>query len=217
MTSTTGPYKRRRTIRLGSFQDDLCFFCEQPLVYLDPNTRYDEHTERKPQANTASDDHYMSRKNGGSGRRENLVIACRVCNTNKGHEPTPEFDEKLRLLNIRRGYGDANGVVAQEDIRDFLEPSTFGSNSEALINLCSMANKIEGVPGQKIRRAIRRRINRHRELLKNINEVSPRGLKIEIVASLRKTRRESVQYHLPKDVDDHLENTLSTITKQWLG
>ena len=217
MTSTTGPYKRRRTIRLGSFQDDLCFFCEQPLVYLDPNTNYADHSEKKSQPNTASDDHYLSRKNGGSGRRENLVIACRVCNTNKGHEPTPEFDEKLRLLNIRRGYGDANGLVSDERVRDHIEPSTFGSDSNALVSLCNIANKIEGVEGQKIRRAIRRRLNRHRDLLKSLKDVQPRGLKIEIVNALRDTRRRTSQWTLPKIVDDHLENALSTMTKQWLG
>ena len=215
--SKSGAYARRRVIRLGAFQDDLCFFCEEPLVYRDPTRSYRHHMQRAEQPNTASCDHYLSRKAGGSGRKENTVIACRVCNSDKGHEPTPEFDEKLRLLNIRRGYGDENGIIHPDTIRDHLEPRTFASGIPSLDNLCDIANKIEGMEGQKIRRLVARRINSHRALLKELNSISIRGLKAEIVGSLRQTRRAGADYRLPMDVEDHLENVLSTITKRWLG
>lgn len=202
-------YHRNRVRSLGRFQDDLCFFCEQPLVYLDPTKKYAPHTGAN-HGLVASVDHYLSRAVGGGGQRENIVIAHRDCNSHKGHAQTPEFDEKMRQLNIRRGFGDENGDVHPDRIMRRLRPEEFGpADCEPLIFLCELANQYEGDAGKRIRDTITKRIQDHYELIKAFTPVESIDLRRQAISAIRAIRAQNETRKLPAP----LGGLLSTFQK----
>lgn len=199
-------------IALGAFQNDLCFFCDEPLIYLDPRARY-----RAGEANhplQASFDHFVSRRQGGGGTKENTVIAHRDCNSRKGHEDrSDEYDEKLRLLNIHRGFGDENGQVEPDAIRRRLRPDEFGCESPALLYLCDLANALEGEEGRILRCILTKRMQDHTTLLSKLSVIENLGFRREILHALR-NKREAERIPLEKPFDTLLANVLAMMTRQ---
>lgn len=101
--------RRVRLKRLAKHQDDLCFFCDGPLVF-GPRP----HGPGAEQPDWASLDHFLARVNGGTSNVFNTVVAHARCNSIKGRSyATPEQQAKLDALNaIRRhhyapDFGDA--------------------------------------------------------------------------------------------------------------
>ena len=209
---------RKRAMSLGYHQDDLCFFCNGPLVYHDPYKTYEEFSVPNADQNdlSASRAHYMPRGEGGGSSRENTVIVHRVCNTKDTSRFTPELVEKLRVLNIRRGFGDANGNVSQAAVVNMLRPSTFGPPTDALQYLCDMANAIEGDEGISLRRAISRRLLEHMGLIKDLSCLD-KSLMEEALLTIRAYRNEKYHIKLPDKIETLLDNVRSTWAKRALG
>lgn len=211
--SSSGRYRRNRLKALGAFQDDRCFFCGEPLLYLEPKRSYSGGADSNMPL-VASFDHYIPRKEGGAGTRENTVIAHRDCNSKKGHEPTPELDEKLRLLNQRRGYGDENGIVPDEQRYRRLRPQEFGPSFPALLYLCDLANEIDGLEGRRVRDKIARRIQNHKLLLKELSAIQSTSLRWEAINTILAHREQhGHQQPLPEPLEEVLNNVCKTITR----
>jgi hypothetical protein len=206
--TATNRYRRNRRKALGAYQDDLCFFCDEPMIYLDPSKCYNGIDTNDDQQ--ASFDHYVSRRRGGGGLRENIVIAHRACNSLKGgHEPSPEFDEKLRALNIRRGYGDEYGNVPDELVYRRLRPEEFGPHLGSLVYLCDLANnQTDG----RLRDTIAKRIKKHIRLISDLSAVENLGARREAIIAVGRYRSEQ-EYLLPEPFDTLLDNVRATLTK----
>lgn len=74
--------------RLWHYQDGRCFYCDAPTVLDYP---------KKPPRNGATIDHIIPKSEGGGLIMQNLVMACKTCNTTRGHRSAEEF------LVIKRG------------------------------------------------------------------------------------------------------------------
>ncbi len=187
--------KRKRIRRLGEMQNDKCFFCDQPLQYIE---------EERPEA--ASLDHYHSRKNGGSGQMINLVVSCMKCNSDKGHLPTPEYDEKFQQLNERRGFSGS--------IMSYLDSGRYGKPSLALIELTQYANNIDN-DGVWIRSKISKKINDHMKLISQLRVIHNTQLRMEALLAIQERRNAAAPLVLG---DPYLEtlfkNVIKTLTRQ---
>ncbi len=145
-------YLRRRVLRLGRFQKDRCFYCDGPLVYLDPQVNYG--SDIGNDLNVASIDHFVPKGLGGSKGLHNLVIAHRGCNSKKGHEmPSAEMVVRLHHLNEVRGFipSDRPGVIRAD---------TFSEPFPEIVFLCDMVNVLQGAEGKRIRRLVGQRLGR---------------------------------------------------------
>jgi hypothetical protein len=179
-------------------------------VYLEPTRKYNDFSESNEQQ-VASFDHYISKKRGGGGTKHNTVIAHRQCNSEKGHSPSPEFDEKLQALNIKRGFGEQ---ISDDLIMFRLRPDTFGKNSDALIYLCDLANTIEGDNGRVVRRTISSRINKHTLLIKSLCAIEDVGLRYEALYAVYRNRVATQQSLGDERMDTLLNNVCVTMIKQ---
>ena len=92
-------YRQRRRKRLAEDQDNLCFFCDEPLLFYPDDTSDGNHPL------VASDDHFIARAAGGRGTMANLVIAHRQCNSERNHSAKEHhYVDKLARLNEKRGF-----------------------------------------------------------------------------------------------------------------
>lgn len=175
------------------------------MVFLIPAKRY-KGTLNDPRQ--ASFDHFISKSNGGGGTKENTVIACRDCNSKKGSENfEAEFGEKLRLLNIKRGYGDTNGVVCPTRIRRMLRPDEFSITTTALSHLCDLANDLKDDEGLSIRSRIARRLQKHQAMIKALSAIPDLGLRRETMRLLFQKRQADQRARL----DDLMERLIGNV------
>lgn len=71
-------FKKRKRIRGELWQQDKkCFYCKRSLLYEESTL-----------------DHKIPVSKGGSEDKENFVLSCRDCNTEKGSSSFEEFIEK---------------------------------------------------------------------------------------------------------------------------
>ena len=158
----------------------------------------------------ASFGHYLSRKAGGSKKQFNCVVAHRQCNSQLGHEPTPEFDEKFRRLNVLRGY-DVEGPADPRLLRR-MQPDAFGKPFPALEYLCDSANAIEGQDGVRLRRRIVRRLEGFINMIKGLRGIEDKVLRTKALRALHATRAPIED--MPHQVRTLLENVLVTLMKK---
>ncbi len=130
--------------RLAEYQDNLCFFCDEPLLF---------DIEEKNHPRRASFDHFISRKLGGSNSQSNTVIAHSDCNSKLHHYPkSKKFVEKLAALNVKRGF-DGSDALLPMGHKYFGE---IAAQSEAAGDLFDRLEQIEGSEGLHIRKKVRR-------------------------------------------------------------
>lgn len=75
---------RNRLFILYHDQDGKCSYCKEPLI--------DDCRKGK----TPHIDHMISRKNGGTGKKDNLCLSCRQCNLIKSTRNAEEFMQYLQ-------------------------------------------------------------------------------------------------------------------------
>lgn len=126
-------YRQRRRRRLAKHQDNLCFFCDAPMLFVPEDISENNHPLE------ASDDHFVPRSQGGRGTLSNLVIAHRDCNTRHSNVlKDAEYEEKLIQLNIRRGLSDDD----KNEVEPFGSIDTFTDATPASIALFSRLNSL---------------------------------------------------------------------------
>lgn len=82
--NSSGPVRRRIRQRMFNEQWGKCHWCDRRMTLdIRPNP---------PFPNYATFDHVIAQAEGGSGRRENLRLACWECNQRRG----AELSAKLR-------------------------------------------------------------------------------------------------------------------------
>ena len=206
--SRTGRKQRRRLRRLGLYQNDLCFYCDEPVIYSDPEIKlaFNPNGPRH-----ASFGHYVSRHLGGSNHMANSVVAHRQCNSEAGHEPTPELDEKFHKLNILRGY-DVEGLDDPRLISR-LDPTTFSKPSPALEYLCDSANAIVGEEGVRIREKIIRRLQSTINLINGLRNVPNASLRQEALIAIIERRATDTDTFPPK-LSTLLDNVIRMLIRE---
>lgn len=214
MSSKTGRYRRRRIQLLSGFQDNKCFYCGESMILLDPNKTYYDDDAETNEPHVASFDHYLSKKRGGGGCKENIVIAHRQCNSEKGHAASSEFDEKLVALNVLRGFGEH---IDTDLIMYRLFPDTFGKDSPALVYLCDLTNSVDGEEGRQLRRKIASRLNAHILLIKSLSVIQSKGIRSESLHAVYRQRLLSTQSLGDDTIDTVMDNVCKTFIKRACG
>lgn len=172
-----GARKRRRMRMLGRWQDDLCFYCDQPLIYLDPDQKFESDEGNAP--DVASEDHFIPRAKGGhNSSHYNRVIAHRACNSKKGDNlPDETLIAKLEALNQKRGFKEppkAGGVAID----------SFGKPFPGLVYLIDLLNSESGGRGVRLRNIVTNHMNeilKHVRLTENVPGREYRGYLLRLV------------------------------------
>jgi len=148
--------KRNLLHRLAEQQDNRCFHCDAPMLLLEPHLKHDgqQMRTRANGSHVASIEHMVARAAGGANRIENLVVACRDCNSRRGKRP-PTDDEvrRLAMLNEKRG-------IVISETRHIMEASSFGIETKASIYLMDLLTELEGEAGLKVRRRVSQILSR---------------------------------------------------------
>lgn len=76
---------KKITCEKFALQAGLCFYCGQPMWLHDLDSFANEHGISKARAGClqATAEHLLARCDGGSDVRDNLVAACRFCNSRR--------------------------------------------------------------------------------------------------------------------------------------
>lgn len=90
---------RNKLFILFHDQDGKCAYCQDPLV--------DDCRKGK----TPHIDHIIPKKNGGTGKKENLCLACSFCNLAKSTRSAEEFLEFMQPF--------FNGKCEKKDLKDY--------------------------------------------------------------------------------------------------
>ena len=218
MSKTSG-YIRRRRRKLADMQDNLCFFCETPLVFSDE-------TKDPNGPLVASDDHFFSRSQGGGGGVANIVIAHRKCNSELHHHPkSQELEERFYKLNILRGLGDDRGIPFDPDRLGLLSQKQWPIPGKAMQIIIEVLNDIPGEDGQVARRNFKKIMNSFYLYLRSLLHIPQKQFRYDLglmwLPSFIEGRKNlsSIQNHIPEfDLRSHLNTALITaIKKKALG
>jgi len=210
----SGITKRNRVIKLGAFQDDQCFFCKEPLSYLDPYLLYenDDVAAQAPEAPCLS--RYVSGSVGGSGQQNNLVVAHRACSTAHGSRPKG-LDEDFRALCVRRGNIEVDEELDQRKLREQMTPETFSKPTPAMVYLCDLSNQVESKAGVHLRRRIVRRLEDHMSLLRRTRGLDEH-FRAEVIRCLRADRDARYEVVLDDPYRTVLANVMTAFTRREL-
>lgn len=101
------PHSARKRKRLHKANDGRCHYCHIHTILDDP---MDDHG--------ATLDHLVPKARGGSDRNENLVLACRKCNHDKGRLLPEEFTPGDNTANERaKAAHRAENMARSEALR----------------------------------------------------------------------------------------------------
>lgn len=79
--------KSLRKLRSAAFaaQHGRCYYCNQPMWTDDPHSLISDYKISRQQARLlqCTGEHLVAHADGGSSERENIVAACRFCNTRR--------------------------------------------------------------------------------------------------------------------------------------
>lgn len=199
--------RRRRVARLAEHQSGLCFYCDEPMILLDPKGVFSSQEGNEP--DVASEDHFIARSLGGSNNTYNLVIAHRQCNSEKGRgQPEEHLVEKLQTLNGRRG-------LTAPDVPGSLSPSTFGKAQPALVYLCDLANIAPGGPGNRLRHHIASRLQKAILLLRELSVIERPELRNKVMERMTSEMLSNWK-PLGDPYDNLIHNVVHTMRKRYL-
>ena len=80
MTMATNPEQYRRLIeKLSGAQNHRCAYCQRPMII--------HHLQDEERGlSSATLEHVVAKTHGGSNKEENLVAACKLCNSLRRNE-----------------------------------------------------------------------------------------------------------------------------------
>jgi hypothetical protein len=198
--------KRRVLYKYAEPQDNLCFFCDMPVI-LPEIRKYYENYELNGELE-ASFEHVVPKSFGGKRRGINVVIAHRKCNTERG---TTNYSErllkKLEELNIRRAY-----LFAVDKDSGKISPSTFGMVTPSSIMLVEELNGLDF--DIKIRRKITTFMNKYCEHMKQLDNIQEHKTWVRVVELLYDDQIQILQkYHL--ELETLIRCVMYGIKRNW--
>ena len=78
----------------GVARTDPAYYQPSNQAHYDPHLRKRVYTELKAGFAQGTVDHVLAQECGGSDALDNLVLACKTCNTVKKHHPVEAFKER---------------------------------------------------------------------------------------------------------------------------
>lgn len=105
MNATTRKW-HNKLHRIADAADWLCFYCHEPVACWQCTPEV--HRE-------ATRDHVVPKSQGGGNRYENLVLACRRCNEERGDTEFEVFREK-QIDNTYFPNKTSNGLTHRIDV-----------------------------------------------------------------------------------------------------
>jgi len=185
-------------------QNNLCFLCDQPLVFGNPENHPDYPTR----------DHVIPRSFSGENKTRNIVIVHASCNTNKGNSyPSKEFLEKLEKLNIAR-----TELIKEFPYKPALPPkpknfdiTSYTKNSLASKNLSNILNSDEHIFFRNKARKIIHRFSYDINAISNLEyNTALRFLHLAFNEADKKID------DFPENIRTHMRNVLVTMKKQFI-
>jgi 5-methylcytosine-specific restriction endonuclease McrA len=101
-------------LRAAMLQGFRCYYCELRIWLDDPGgfaARY-KLTTRQARPLRCTAEHLQARADGGSNRRDNVVAACRYCNSRRHRTRTPLSPPAYRA-HVRRRMQQGKWLAAQ--------------------------------------------------------------------------------------------------------
>jgi len=94
--------KRLKIICLSKLakQGGRCYYCELPIWIVRKESRIA--AERKPWQLQCTAEHLIARCDGGTDHPQNIVAACRFCNSRRHHGKKPKSSDQHRVHVQRR-------------------------------------------------------------------------------------------------------------------
>ena len=112
----------------------------------------------------ASVDHIIPKSEGGRNTIDNIVVACRQCNSSRGSRPlTAEQDARFQALQDKR-KGELRHV-------GIIVPESFGDLTPGSVYLADLLNRVEGRADAIVGHTVSRTITKYLKLMAGLDDV----------------------------------------------
>jgi 5-methylcytosine-specific restriction endonuclease McrA len=219
-TSQDGTISRKvfktRIHALADAQDGLCFYCDKPVVILNPNKPHSD--KAYGDFRRATWDHVVPKSQGG-GRGNNLVIAHALCNADKGDTPpTEDMLERLAILNLKRAhlFELHKKLEKQYTKMTLFRGDTFSEPTPSMLVLSKLLNDLEGQDGQRFRNRATTLLQTFLDDLKSLQDIKKKS-KMEKFCNLALDKALLEVAEFPTDIQTYLANVMKIIRGRSLG